>query len=310
MRPYKSEEGALKDVLRLSRGMTYKAAVAGLRLGGGKAVIIGDPVHQKNEDLLEAFGRFVESHGGKYITAEDVGTSVSDMDRIKRETKHVVGTSERLGGSGDPSQATAYGVYVGMKICVQEIFCTDSFLELKVAIQGVGKVGYHLAKYLHNEGAELFVADTETEKVKVAVRDFEAQPLDIEKIYDVNAEVLAPCALGGVINDNTIGRLRCKIIAGAANNQLEVEERHGNLLYRRDMLYTPDYAINAGGLINVYDELQPEGYTRDRAFQRIDSIADVIREIIRISRAERISTHIAARRIAEENLRRVQDKRE
>jgi len=303
MRQYKSEDEAMGDVLRLSRAMTYKAAAAGLRLGGGKAVIIGDPARQKSEKLLEVFGRFINDLGGKYIAAEDVGTSVADMECIKRSTRYVVGTSEMVGGSGDPSPATAYGVFLGMKATVGEVFGSHSLHGFKVAIQGIGKVGYCLAKYLHREGAQLIVSDADRERVGLAVREFGAQPVETEQIWDIEADIFAPCALGGIVNDSNINRLRFKIIAGAANNQLADEEKHGHELHQRDIVYAPDYVINAGGLINVYNELVDGGYKRERAYRQINSIFVLLRKIIRMSREKNLPTNVIANQLAETRLK-------
>jgi leucine dehydrogenase len=302
MWPFKSEEEALRDVLRLSRGMTYKASAAGLNLGGGKAVIIGDPKKDKSEALFRAFGRFVESIGGRYITAEDVGTSVTDMEYVRMETKYVTGISETFGGSGDPSPVTSYGVYHGIKACVKEVFGAESFSKLKIAIQGLGKVGYYLAKHLHDEGAKLFVTDLDYEKIKRAVAEFRAEAVEGDKIYEVDADIFAPCALGGIINDNTIPKFKFKIIAGGANNQLADEEKHGRMLQQKDILYAPDYVINAGGLINVYNELEPTGYHRERALKQAEGIYNVIQKIIEISKAEKIPTHVASNKLAEERI--------
>jgi leucine dehydrogenase len=257
---YETEEQALKDVLRLSRGMTYKAAIAGLNLGGGKAVIIGNPKTDKTEQLFRAFGRFVEGLGGRYITAEDVGTSVRDMEWVRMETRFVTGISRALGGSGDPSLVTAFGVYVGMKAACNRVWNSDSLDGKKIAVQGLGHVGQHLVKYLIEAGAELFVNDIDEEKVEEVKKRFGVKSVLTDDIYGLDVDIFAPCALGGVINDETIPQLKCSIIAGAANNQLEQEKVHGETLMKIGILYAPDYAINAGGLINVYNELT--GYDR------------------------------------------------
>jgi len=300
MWPYKGEEEALKDVLRLSIGMTYKAAAAGLNFGGGKAVIIGDPNKDKSEILFRAFGRFVQGLGGRYITAEDVGTDVRDMEYVRMETNYVVGISEALGGSGDPSPVTALGVYHGMKACTEEVFGTPSLAGLKIAIQGVGHVGYCLAELLAKEGAKLFVTDIRAEKVKRAVNAFGAEGVDPEKIYDVPADIFAPCALGGIINDQTIPRLKAKILAGGANNQLADEHVHGQVLKDKGVLYAPDFVINAGGLINVANEI--EGYNRDKALHEAMNIYKTVKAVINIAQAENIPTHVAANRLAERRI--------
>jgi leucine dehydrogenase len=300
MWPYKTEEEALQDVLRLSRGMTYKSAAAGLNLGGGKAVIIGDPHRDKNEMLFRAFGRFVHGLNGRYITAEDVGTEVRDMEWVRMETPWVVGISEALGGSGDPSPVTARGVYFGLKASCEAVFDTSSLRGRKVAIQGVGHVGYYLAEFLHKEGAKLFVTDIRKDRVQKCVEQFGATAVEPDKIYDVEAEIFSPCALGAIVNDETINRLKFKIIAGGANNQLADEHKHGRILMEKKILYAPDYVINAGGLINVANEL--EGYHRDKALKEAEGIYNVLKQVIAMARQENISTHEASNHLAEQRI--------
>lgn len=295
---YDSEEQALVDALRLARGMTYKSAAAGLNLGGGKAVIIGDPKKDKTEALFRAFGRYVQSLGGRYITAEDVGIGVADMDIVRMETSYVTGASGK-GSSGDPSPVTAYGAWHGIRACAQEVWGTDSVEGRTVAVQGVGSVGYHVAKHLHEAGAKLIVTDIDPERVKRAVDDFGAKAVGPEEIYDVECDIFAPCALGAVLNDNTIPRLKCRIVAGAANNQLR-EERHAAALEERGILYAPDFVINAGGVINVADEL--EGYNRERALRKAAGIYDNIRRVFAIAKRDGITTAQAADRMAEERI--------
>lgn len=303
MWPYESEHDALRDVLRLSRGMSYKAALAGLNLGGGKAVIIGDPEKDKNEILFRAFGRLIDSLQGRYITAEDVGTSLSDMEWVRAETNYVTGIAEAHGGSGDPSPVTARGVFFGMKACAEHALGTPSLRGVRVAVQGMGHVGTWLAKFLHAEGAELLVSDTHPDRVAEAAERFNAEVVDPEGIYAVDAEIFAPCALGAIINDDTIPQFKFKIIAGAANNQLADENRHGGVLKERSILYAPDYAINAGGLINVENEL--EGYNRERALAQAEGIHGIIKEIIRLSEEAGIPMHQASNRIAERRVEQV-----
>jgi len=301
---YANDEEALVDVLRLSRGMTYKAAVAGLNLGGGKAVIIGDSRTQKSEALFRAFGRFVEGLSGRYITAEDVGTSIRDMEYIMMETRHVTGVPIEVGGSGDPSPVTAYGTYVGIKACVNEVFGTDSLKDKKVIIQGAGgNVGKHLCKYLYEEGAILFINDLFEDKLKPIVEKYKATIIKDDEVFTTEADVLSPAALGGIINDETIPKLRVKIVAGAANNQLDDEEKHGKMLKDKGILYAPDYVINAGGLINVYNEL--EGYNRERALKKASEIYDILKRVIEISKKENIPTEAASKKIAEERINAV-----
>jgi leucine dehydrogenase len=300
--PFGSEEEALRDVLRLARGMTHKAAVAGLDLGGGKAVIIGDPHRHKSERLLRAYGRFIDSLGGRYITAEDVGTSREDMDMVRRETRWVTGVSKRLGGSGDPSPVTAYGTFLGMRACAEEALRTSSLRDVRVVIQGVGKVGYHLAKHLVEEGAQITVADVDVDAVARAVNDLGVETAEPEKAHAVECEIFAPCALGGVIRDDTLPELKCKVVAGAANNQLERPE-HGDALADLGILYAPDFVINAGGLINVADELI--GYDRERAMAKVEGIYRTLREVFRLSRVEDLTPAAAANRLAEARIESV-----
>ncbi|HEY8552862.1 MAG TPA: Glu/Leu/Phe/Val dehydrogenase dimerization domain-containing protein [Thermaerobacter sp.] len=301
MWPYASEEDALVDVLRLSRGMTYKHAAMGLNFGGGKSVIIGDPRRDKSEMLFRAFGQFVDSLGGRYITAEDVGTGTEDMAYIAMETRHVVGLPGR---SGDPSPATAYGVFRGMKACLGEAFGDESFQGRVVAIQGLGHVGAHLARLLHEAGARLVVTDIDPERAQRVAAEFGAQVVPPDAIYDVECDVFAPCALGAILNDETIPRLRCRIVAGSANNQL-AEPRHGAELARRGILYAPDYVINGGGVIHVADEYAPGGYDRDRAFARVATIYDKIKAILAMAREQGITTAEAADRLAEQRIRAI-----
>ena len=297
--PYQSTEEALQDVLRLSRGMTYKSAVAGLNLGGGKAVIIADPKRPDRESLFRAHGRFVETLGGRYITAEDVGTSPMDMEFVKRETKHVAGL---LNLSGDPSPVTGYGVYMGMKACAKQRWGKDSLAGKTVAVQGAGKVAYYLMKHLHDEGAKLIVTDIDQEKVKRAVEEFGAQAVTTEQIYGVKADIFAPCALGAIINDDTLKQLKVEIVAGGANNQL-AEPRHGVELEKKGILYAPDYVINGGGVVNVFGELQ--GWTMERSKRKAQEIYDTILRVFAIATREKIPSFEAADHLAEERIRSV-----
>ncbi len=293
---YSSDAEALTDVLRLSRGMTYKAAVAGLNLGGGKSVIIGDNATRNREAIFRAHGRHVEFMKGRYITAEDVGTSTDDMEWVRKETKYVVGL---IGGSGDPSPVTAMGVYRGMKACAQFRYGNDSLEGKVVAVQGCGHVGYHLCKLLHEEGAELVVADLDRQKVYRVVEEFGAKAVSEREIYGVEADIFAPCALGAVINDETLGQLRAEIIAGAANNQL-AEERHGDALEERGVTYAPDYVINSGGLINVNADV--EGWEPAKSLKEASEIYDTILRVLEVARAEGVPTYQAAKRIAERRI--------
>ncbi|MBX3469756.1 MAG: Glu/Leu/Phe/Val dehydrogenase [Planctomycetes bacterium] len=302
MWPYKSEAEALRDVLRLARGMTYKAAAAGLNLGGGKAVIIGDPRTDKSEALFRVFGRFVESLNGRYITAEDVGTSVHDMEYIFMETKYVTGVAPAHGGSGDPSPVTAFGVFQGMKAAMKTAFGSESFQGKHVAVQGLGNVGRHLIDSLVKAGARITVTDIDEEKCEKARRDFGAAVVAPDAIYDVACDVFSPNALGAVINDTTLPRLKCKVLCGGANNQL-AEERHGMALREKGILYAPDFVVNAGGLINVYVEM--EGYVRDRALRMAEGIYNTTERVINISREQGVTTAEAADRFAEERIERI-----
>jgi leucine dehydrogenase len=300
--PYDTEEQALTDVLRLSKGMTYKAAAAGLDLGGGKAVIIGNPKRTKNEELLRAYGRFVETLGGRYITAEDVGTSLEDMDTVRRESRWVTGCSHTYGGSGDPSPVTAYGVLQGIKACLLEAYGNSDVSGKTVAVQGVGKVGHALCGYLVKAGAKVKIADVDVDNLARSVKDHGVETVPLEEIHKLDVDVFAPCALGGVVNDDTISELRCRIIAGAANNQLAREE-HGEKLRDLGILYAPDFVINAGGLINVEDELR--GYDRGRAMRSVEGIYKQLQHIFSIALDRQISTSRAAMEYAEERIRKI-----
>ena len=293
---YRDDRSALVDALRLARGMTYKAAVAGLNLGGGKSVIIGDNKTTRREPIFRAHGRHVESLGGRYITAEDVGTSTADMEFIRAETEHVTGL---LGKLGDPSPVTAYGVYCGMKASAHVRFGSDTLTGRTVVVQGVGHVGYSLCKLLHQEGARLFVADIDPQRVKAAVQDFKAEALTDQEVYRQKADIFAPCALGAVINDDTLPQLQVAVVAGAANNQL-AEDRHGQEIEARGILYAPDYVINGGGLINVNAELH--GWSLERARNKAGEIYDTVLRVFEIAKEERIPSYLAADRLAEQRI--------
>ncbi|HEX2051178.1 MAG TPA: Glu/Leu/Phe/Val dehydrogenase [Actinomycetota bacterium] len=300
--PYATEDEALVDVLRLAKGMTYKAAAAGLDLGGGKAVIIGDPRRIKTEELLRAYGRFVETLGGRYITAEDVGTALEDMDVVRRESRWVTGCSKTYGGSGDPSPVTAWGVLQGIKATVLERFGSPELAGRTVAIQGVGKVGHALCGYLVQAGAKVTIADVDVDNLARAVSDFGVETTPLQNVHKLEVDVFAPCALGGIVNDDTISEFQCKIIAGAANNQLARPE-HGEKLRDLGILYAPDFVINAGGLINVEDELR--GYDRERAMKRVEAIYKALQHIFTMAKERHISTARAAEEHAEERIRKI-----
>ncbi|MCK6529074.1 leucine dehydrogenase [Myxococcota bacterium] len=303
MWPYASEDEALRDVLRLSRGMTYKAACAGLNLGGGKSVIIADPRKDKSEALFRAFGRFVESLGGRYITAEDVGTAVADMDVIAMETRHVTGTSATTGGSGDPSPVTAWGVFHGIKAACAHAFGSADLRGRRVAIQGVGNVGLNLARYLAGEGADLWVSDIDPERCERARREYDARIVVDDDIFGLDVDVLAPCALGGILNDRTIPAIKARVVAGGANNQLDDEERHGRALQERGIVYAPDYVINAGGLINVNAELHRA--PREKALRDAEGIFDTLTRIFRLADEKRLPTGAASNAVAEQRIARI-----
>ncbi|MCS7212572.1 MAG: hypothetical protein NZ844_13210, partial [Chloroherpetonaceae bacterium] len=300
---YPSEQDAIIDALRLARGMTYKAAVARLNLGGGKAVIIGNPERDKSEALFRTYGRFVEGLAGRYITAEDVGTNVRDMEWVRMETKYVTGISRALGGSGDPSPVTALGVYMGMKAACKERYGNDSLNRKKVMVQGAGQVAYHLCGYLRAEGAIVYISDIYEEKAYRIVNEYGAIYVRPESVYDQEAHIFCPAALGGILNDETIPRLKVDIVAGPSNNQLRDEVVHEQMLIERDILYVPDFVINAGGLINVANEL--EGYNQERALSQAREIYDVIRDILKLAKANDITPNAAAIQLAEERLRKI-----
>ncbi len=291
---YASEKEAVIDALRLARGMTYKAAAAGLNLGGGKSVIWGDNRTADREMIFRAHGRVVESLKGRYITAEDVGTSPDDMEFVHMETEHVVGM---LGRSGDPSPVTAFGVYRGIKACANAKYGDDSLAGKHVAVQGVGHVGYYLCKDLAAEGARLTVTDIDDARVQRVVDDFGATAVGSDEIYDVDAEIFAPCALGAVVNDETLARFNFDIIAGAANNVLARGDEHGTALHEKGILYAPDYVINAGGLINVYGELFE--WSAERSKRKAGEIYGTLLRIFKRAEADGIATSIAADRVAE-----------
>ncbi|MCL6451193.1 MAG: hypothetical protein K6T75_07880 [Acetobacteraceae bacterium] len=302
MWPYATEEEAVADALRLSQGMSYKSAVANSNYGGGKAVIWGDPATDKSEELFRALGRFVEGMGGRFITGTDVGTSAWDFVWTGRETRHVVALPEQYGGSGDTSVTTAFGVLMGIKACVREALGQGSLKGVTVALQGVGKVGEKLLAHLLAEGAEVVVADTDPARVERVCAAHGVKSVPADQVYDQPCQVFSPNALGGVLNDATIPRLRCRIVAGGANNQL-AEDRHGDMLQERGILYAPDFVINAGGLIQVCEER--EGFDRDRAFRRAAGIYDALLRIFAISRERGVPTHRAANMLAEERMARI-----
>jgi leucine dehydrogenase len=294
---YTSEADAVTDVLRLSRGMTYKNALAGLNLGGGKAVIIGDSKTQKNEALFRRFGKFVNSLGGKYITAEDVGISPQDMTWVNMETKHVAGLP---GKSGDPSPVTAFGVYMGMKACAKQQFGSDSLAGKKIAVQGVGHVGEYLVKHLAAEGAKVYITDINEELLKRVATTYKAEVVGLNDIYDLDMDIYAPCALGATVNDDTLSRLKCSIIAGAANNQLKQEDKHGKIVMEKGLIYAPDFMINAGGVINCYAEVA--NLSAEWAMAKAEDIYNTTTNILKRSKDQNIPTYAIANQMAEERI--------
>lgn len=300
--PYENEAAALNDVLRLSRAMTYKNAAMGLALGGGKSVIIADSSVDKTPALFEAFGRAVERLGGRYITAQDVGTAPADMVAIRSQTQWVAGLPDT---SGDPSPATAFGVYSGLKAALRHAFGSDDLQGRKVAVQGLGAVGMSLAERLYADGAQLIVADIAQKRIDQAVNELGARAVTSDEIVGVECDVFAPCALGAVINDDTVGRLNARVVAGSANNQL-AEPRHADALRARGIVYAPDFIINGGGVINVADELQPGGYNRERAYAMVGEIGAKVARALHLADERGISTDAAAVLMADERLRAAQ----
>ena len=295
---YNSDEGALIDALRLSRGMSYKNALAGLKMGGGKSVIIGNSKTMKSEQLFRAFGRFIENLNGQYISAEDVGINPDDMAIVRKETSHVVGLE---GKSGDPSPVTAYGVFKGMKAAVKHKLGRNDLEGLKIAVQGLGHVGYYLCEHLKNEGAELIVTDINKDSIDRVVANLGATAVGTDDIYGQDVDIYAPCALGASINDVTIPQLKCSIIAGAANNQL-AEDRHGDVLKQKGILYTPDYVLNAGGIINVSFEHQEGGYKKQDALDKVDEIYGTLTEVFEAAEREEKTTNVVADALARKRI--------
>jgi leucine dehydrogenase len=300
---YENEWAALNDVLRLSRGMTFKSAITGLNLGGGKAVIIGDAKIQKTPELMRRFGEFVHSLSGRYITAEDVGMEEENMEWVYSETKYVTGIPKSMGGSGNPSPVTAYGVYMGGKACAKKAYGSDSLEGKKIALQGAGNVASTFARYASKEGAKLFITDIYEEKAKALAEEVGGTVVKPDEIYGLDVDIFTPCALGGVINDDTMGQFKCDIIAGGANNVLDIEEKHGQELMEKDIIYAPDYVINAGGLINVAGEL--DGYNEERCLEKAGKIYDTILGILNFSEDNDMPTYVASNILAEQRIAQV-----
>jgi leucine dehydrogenase len=305
---YKDEQEALIDVLRLSKGMTYKASVAGLNWGGGKAVIVGDPKTAKTPALLERYGEFVNRLGGHYITAKDVGIGADDLRIVKSKTPHVLGIEGEPGSSGDPSPATAFGVYHGILASAQAAFGVKTLKGLRIALQGLGSVSYYLLEHLAAEGAEVVGCDIDETVIQRAVKKYGIEVIRPEAIYDVKCDIFSPSALGASISAETLPRIQAKVVAGAANNQLATPAE-GEALFRKGMFYAPDYVINGGGLINIYYERAEGGYSRKRAFEHVERIGGTIAEIYRRSQAERLPTHVVADRLAEERIAKARSAR-
>ncbi|HOA20412.1 MAG: Glu/Leu/Phe/Val dehydrogenase [Tissierellia bacterium] len=295
---YESDEEAIEDALRLARGMTYKNAAAGLNLGGGKAVIIGDPRKIKSEALFRAFGRFVEGLNGRYITGEDMNATQEDASYINCETEYIVGLET---GSGNPSPVTAYGVFKGIQAALNEVYGSDDLTGKTVAIQGLGAVGRRLAERLHEAGAKLYVTTRDKAKIDKAVAELGATAVSLDEIYGVECDVFSPCARGAIINDKTIEQFKCKIIAGAANNQL-AESRHGDMLHEKGILYVPDYIINSGGVINIIDDISGREYNRENAMKNTARIYDSCKKVFEIAKRDNIPTYKAADIMAEERI--------
>jgi leucine dehydrogenase len=301
MWPYESEAEALKDVLRLARGMTYKCAAAGASYGGGKCVVIGDPKRDKTEARLRALGRFINRLDGLFITGVDVGTTPEDMLVIRQETPFVVTVPEAWGGPGDSSQVTAYGVVQGIRASLKEIYGSPDLQGSTIALQGTGAVGKHALKYLVEAGAIVTIADIDQERARLVAAEYNLPIVSPEEIHSLRTDVYCPCALGNVLNDQTIPELRCKIVCGSANNQLG-EERHGDLLQQRGILYAPDYIVNTGGLLAGLDSLNPGGFNRQRAMEQVSRLYDAMENIIAISKAQNIPTYRAADVLAEQRI--------
>lgn len=301
MWPYASESDALNDVLRLSRGMSYKSSLAGLDLGGGKAVIIGDARSQKTEAMFRRFGQFIHSLNGRYITAEDVGMSTTEMVNIRKETPYVAGLPEEMGGSGDPSPVTAYGVFCGMKAAAKTAYGSDDLSGRKVAVQGAGNVGHGLVGYLVREGAKVFLTDIHEDKLAAIKAEFPSIVLvKPEAVYDLDVDIYSPCALGATVNDDTLKRLKCSVIAGAANNQLADEAIHGKAVMDKGILYAPDFLINAGGIINCAWERK--GYNRKAALLQTEEIHATALRTFKASSELGIPTYLAANQAAEHRI--------
>ena len=308
MRTYASEDDAVTDVLRLSQAMTYKASLAGLEYGGGKAVVVANETPTSREVLFRALGRSIESLGGRYIPTEDMGTTTADIEHVLAESRFGVGRAEAFSGGGDPSPMTAWGIFCGLRACLEETAGKADFKGLTVALPGLGKVGYSLAQYLHEAGAQLIVADVDSGRTQKAETELNAQVVDPNDILSQQCDILAPCAAGGIFNANTIPQLECRIIGGGANNQLLTDE-DGDAIQARGILYAPDFAINAGGLINVADELGPGGYRRERAKAKTEQIYSTLKTIFSQAKQRNVPPHRLAITLAQERIQAVRNLR-
>ncbi|WP_436837126.1 Glu/Leu/Phe/Val family dehydrogenase [Porifericola rhodea] len=295
---YASDEEGILDVLRLSRGMTYKSAISGLNIGGGKAVLIGDPKKLKSETYLRRFGKFIESLNGKYVTAGDVNISTRDLEYIRMETSHVTGLPEALGGGGSSSLITAFGVYMGIKAAAKQAFGTDSLEGRKVMLQGVGAVGMRLLQYLVEEKSDVFVSDIEEDRLQYASREYGAHVVSPEQIFDIESDIYAPCALGATLNDYSIPKLKCTAIAGGANNQLEDEEKHGQMLMDKGIIYAPDFLVNAGGIMAVAAEYMGE-FNKEYLYQKAEGIYDKCLEVLKKAKVQQQNAQLMAIEVAE-----------
>ncbi len=308
MRAYANEAEALTDALRLAQAMTFKAALAGLDYGGGKAVVIGDHATTQREALFRALGRAVESLAGRYIPTEDMGTTTADIERVRKESRFGVGRDEVFGGGGDPSPMTAWGIFCGLRACLEEVDGTAEFRGRTVAVQGLGKVGYSLARYLHEAGANLIVADVDATRAQKAAVELQARVVSPEEILFQPCDILAPCAAGAIFTRDTIPRLRCRLIGGGANNQLLTDE-DGDALFARGLFYAPDFALNAGGLINVADELGPGGYRRERAKAKTEAIYTTLKTLLAEAKRRQVPPHRLAVTLAQERIQAVRNLR-
>lgn len=296
MMPYSTEKEALKDVLLLAKAMTYKNAAAGINFGGGKAIIIGDPKTEKTEELLRAFGRLVEGLGGRFIAGVDIGTDENDMVILQQESSHITALPIYYGGTGSTSGATAYGLYQGIKSAAEEVFGDKQLKDKSVSIQGIGHVGNPLAKYLVDEGVKIFVSDVNEQALNSLKEEIPGIVIvEPEKIYDLDVDIFSPCALGGILNDDTIPRLKCKMIAGAANNQLKDPERHCKMIEQRDIVYFVDYILSAGGVINSSQQYNPHGYNKDATYAQLNKIGENVKKVLDIARKEKITAVEAAK---------------